>query len=63
MWYYRRENIITVWMNRNNKEIPNGVVAVVSFTDILNTPFYSSKKIDFKPRYSKETNNKKGFHI
>lgn len=32
--------INTIWMNRNNKEIPDGVVAVVSFTDILNTPFF-----------------------
>lgn len=36
--------INTIWMNRNNKEIPNGVVAVVSFNDILNTPFFSSMK-------------------
>lgn len=36
--------INTIWMNRNNKEIPDGVVAVVSFTDILNTPFFSAVK-------------------
>lgn len=36
--------INTIWMNRNKKEIPNGVVAVVSFADILNTPFFSSAK-------------------
>ena len=36
--------INTIWMNRNKKEIPNGVVAVVSFADILNTPFFSSVK-------------------
>ena len=38
--------INTIWMNRNKKEIPNGVVAVVSFADILNTPFFSSVKND-----------------
>ncbi len=36
--------INTIWMNRNKKEIPDGVVAVVNFTDILNTPFFSSVK-------------------
>lgn len=36
--------INTIWMNRNNKEIPDGVVAVVSFADILNTPFFSAVK-------------------
>lgn len=36
--------INTIWMNRNNKKIPNGVVAVVSFTDILNTSFFSFVK-------------------
>lgn len=36
--------INTIWVNRNKKEIPNGVVAVVSFADILNTPFFSSAK-------------------
>ena len=39
--------INTIWMNRNKKEIPNGVVAVVSFADILNTPFFSSVKNGF----------------
>lgn len=34
--------INTIWMNRNKKEIPNEIVAVVSFADILNTPFFSS---------------------
>lgn len=36
--------INTIWINRNNKEIPNGVVSVVSFTDILNTPFFSAEE-------------------
>ena len=36
--------INTIWMNRNKKEIPDGVVAVASFADILNTPFFSSVK-------------------
>lgn len=50
MWYYKREHIISarfIWGNRNKKEIPNGVVAVVSFADILNTPFFSSVKKGF----------------
>lgn len=32
--------INTIWMNRNHKEIPDGIVAVASFADILNTPFF-----------------------
>ena len=32
--------INTIWMNRNNKEVPDGVVAVASCADILNTPFF-----------------------
>ena len=32
--------INTIWINRNRKETPDGVVAVVSFADILNTSFF-----------------------
>ena len=55
--------INTIWMNRNNKEIPDGVVAVVSFTDILNTPFFSAVKNWFYSKILKEMSNKKGCHI
>ncbi len=34
--------INTIWINRNNKKVPDGVVAVVSFTDILSTSFFSA---------------------
>lgn len=36
--------INTIWINRNNKEIPDGVVSAVSFADILNTPFFSAEE-------------------
>lgn len=36
--------IHTIWMNRNKKEVPDGVTAVVSFAGILNTPFFSAVK-------------------
>lgn len=36
--------INTIWINRNNKEIPDGVVSAVSFADILNTPFFSAEQ-------------------
>lgn len=32
--------INTIWINRNNKEIPNGVIAVANCTDIFNTSFF-----------------------
>ena len=34
--------INTIWINRNNKKVPDGVLAVVSFTDILSTSFFSA---------------------
>lgn len=36
--------INTIWLNRNNKEIPDGVITVASCNGILNTPFFSSVK-------------------
>lgn len=32
--------INTIWMNRNHKEVPDGIVAVASFADILHTSFF-----------------------
>lgn len=32
--------INTIWINRNNKEIPDGIITVASCNDILNTPYY-----------------------
>ncbi len=37
--------INTIWINRNNKEIPDGVITVASCTEIFNTPFFSSVKM------------------
>ncbi len=37
--------INTIWINRNHKEIPDGVIAVTGCTDIFNTPFFSSVKM------------------
>lgn len=35
--------INTIWINRNRKETPDGIVAVASFADILNTSFLCDK--------------------
>ncbi len=32
--------INTIWINRDSKEIPDGVIAVASCNDIFNTPFF-----------------------
>ncbi|MCM1049315.1 MAG: HAD family hydrolase [Clostridiales bacterium] len=37
--------INAIWINRNNKEIPDGVIAVTSFTEIFNTPFFPFVKV------------------
>lgn len=37
--------INTIWVNRNNKEIPDGIIAVTSCTEIFNTPFFTSVKM------------------
>lgn len=37
--------INTIWINRNNKEIPDGVIAVTNCTEIFNTPFFTSVKM------------------
>ena len=36
--------IHTIWINRNDKEIPDGVIAVASCNGIWNTPFFCSVK-------------------
>ena len=36
--------INTIWINRNNKEIPDGVIAIASCTDIFNTSLFSAIK-------------------
>lgn len=37
--------INTIWINRNNKEIPDGVIAVASCADIFNTSYFSSMTV------------------
>lgn len=32
--------INTIWMNRNHKEVPDGIVVAASFADILHTSFF-----------------------
>lgn len=33
--------INTIWINRNHKEVPDGVISVTSCTEIFNTPFFN----------------------
>lgn len=37
--------INTIWINRNNKEIPDGVIAVTNCTEIFSTFFFTSVKM------------------
>ncbi len=44
--------INTIWINRNNKEIPDGVVTVTSCTEIFSTPFFSHGDDSWERRYN-----------
>ncbi|MCM1267680.1 MAG: HAD family hydrolase [Bacteroidales bacterium] len=37
--------INTIWINRNKREIPDGVISIASCTEIFDTPFFSSVKM------------------
>ena len=32
--------INAVWLNRNNREVPDGIVSVSNLTELFDTPFF-----------------------